>query len=61
MANLVFGNIMAALFGAVILILADTVGRVILPPQEVQVGVTTVIVGVPVFIYLVRRAKAVNL
>lgn len=52
---------LSALFGAVILILADTVGRVILPPQEVQVGVTTVIVGVPVFIYLVRRAKAVNL
>lgn len=51
----------SALFGASILIAADTAGRVILPPQEIQVGVTTVIIGVPVFLYLVRRAKAVNL
>lgn len=51
----------SALFGASILITADTIGRIILPPEEVQVGVTTVIVGVPVFLYLVRRAKAVNL
>lgn len=52
---------LSALFGAVLLIAADTVGRIILPPQEVQVGVSTVVIGVPVFIYLVRRAKAVNL
>lgn len=51
----------SALFGATILIAADTAGRILLPPQEIQVGVTTVIVGVPVFLYLVRRAKAVNL
>lgn len=51
----------SALFGAATLIAADTAGRVLLPPQEIQVGVTTVIVGVPVFLYIVRRTKAVNL
>ncbi len=52
---------LSALTGAVLLTVADTVGRVILPPQEMQVGVMMVALGVPVFIYLVRRGKAVNL
>ncbi|WP_237199896.1 FecCD family ABC transporter permease [Rothia nasimurium] len=52
---------LSALFGAALLILADTAGRVIAPPQEIQVGVMMVALGVPVFIYLVRRGKAVNL
>lgn len=52
---------LSALFGAALLILADTAGRIIAPPQEIQVGVMMVALGVPVFIYLVRRGKAVNL
>jgi len=40
---------------------ADTVGRVVLPPSEVQVGIMTAVVGVPVFLALVRRGKAVSL
>lgn len=51
----------SALAGATLLILADTAGRIIMPPQEMQVGVMTVALGVPVFIYLVRRGKAVSL
>ncbi|MDO4885048.1 MAG: iron ABC transporter permease [Rothia sp. (in: high G+C Gram-positive bacteria)] len=51
----------AAVFGAVILLIADTVGRIVIPPQEVQVGVSTIVVGVPVFIYLIRTKKAVDL
>lgn len=51
----------SALAGAALLILADTAGRIIMPPQEMQVGVMTVALGVPVFIYLVRRGKAVSL
>ena len=35
---------------------ADTVGRVVLPPSEVQVGIMAAAVGVPVFIALIRRA-----
>lgn len=52
---------LSGLLGAVLLITADTVGRIILPPQEVQVGVTMVVIGAPVFIYLVRSRKAVDL
>ena len=37
--------------------LADTVGRVVLPPTEVQVGIMTAVVGVPVFLWLVRRGR----
>ena len=44
-------------FGAVLVVLADTVGRVVLPPTEVQVGIMTALVGVPVFLWLVRRGR----
>ncbi|WP_288780378.1 iron ABC transporter permease [uncultured Kocuria sp.] len=47
--------------GPTILLVADVVGRVLLPPTEVEVGVTMAIVGVPTFIYLIRSRKAVNL
>ena len=43
------------LAGAVLVVVADTVGRVVLPPSEVQVGIMAAAVGVPVFIALVRR------
>ena len=41
--------------GAALVVVADTVGRVVLPPSEVQVGIMAAAVGVPVFIGLVRR------
>lgn len=44
-------------FGAVLVTLADTVGRVVLPPTEVQVGIMTALVGVPFFLALVRRGR----
>jgi iron complex transport system permease protein len=47
-------------WGAVLVIVADTVGRVIAPPTEVQVGIMTALVGVPVFFLLVRRGAAVR-
>lgn len=47
--------------GPVILLWADVVGRVLLPPTEIEVGVTMAVVGVPIFIYLIRSRKAVNL
>ena len=43
--------------GALFVVLADTVGRVVLPPAEVQVGIMTAVVGVPVFLVLVRRGR----
>jgi iron complex transport system permease protein len=43
------------LAGAALVVVADTVGRIVLPPSEVQVGIMAAAVGVPVFIALVRR------
>ncbi len=47
----------SAVGGAVLLLAADVVGRVILPPQEVEVGIVTAVIGAPVFIAIVRRRK----
>lgn len=45
----------AALFGALLLIAADTLARTILAPAELPVGVITALCGAPYFIFLMRR------
>jgi iron complex transport system permease protein len=50
-----------ALAGPVLLIGCDTVGRVIARPGEVQVGIMTAAIGGPAFVFLVRRARMVQL
>ncbi|MEV0603551.1 iron ABC transporter permease [Streptomyces sp. NPDC050315] len=49
---------MAALLGPVMVLVADTVGRLLFPPSEVPAGVMTALIGVPFLVTLVRR-KAV--
>lgn len=49
---------MAAVLGPVMLLVSDTVGRVVFPPSEVPAGVMTALIGVPFLVALVRR-KAV--
>ncbi|MEV4899862.1 iron ABC transporter permease [Citricoccus sp. NPDC055426] len=49
-----------ALWGAVLVVAADLAGRLVIAPQEIHVGVTTVVIGVPVLLVLLRR-KAVSL
>ncbi|HYI33449.1 MAG TPA: iron ABC transporter permease [Glaciibacter sp.] len=44
--------------GAALLLLADVVGRVIINPAELMVGVVTAFVGAPVLVLAVRRMKA---
>jgi iron complex transport system permease protein len=44
-----------ALLGAVLLLMADVVGRVVARPSELDVGIVMAFVGTPVFIALVRR------
>lgn len=46
-----------ALLGASLLLMADTVSRFLIPPQEVPVGVTTALLGTPFFIYLARKRR----
>jgi iron complex transport system permease protein len=45
----------AALGGATFLILADLLGRILMPPFEIRVGIITAIVGSPYFLYLIVR------
>jgi iron complex transport system permease protein len=45
----------AALGGAVVLVLSDTVARTLIAPAELPVGAVTAVAGAPVFIYLLRR------
>ncbi len=44
-----------ALWGAALLLAADLVGRVVVAPQEIHVGITVVLLGVPVLLLLLRR------
>jgi len=42
--------------GGVFLLLADTAARTVAPPAELPVGVITAVVGVPLFVILLRRS-----
>ena len=44
-----------ALFGAILVVVADTVARTAFDPHELPVGVFSAVMGGPVFILLVRR------
>ncbi|GGO77655.1 ABC transporter permease [Nocardioides deserti] len=48
----------AALMGAVLLVWADVVARVLLAPQEIPIGIITSLVGAPFLLLLVRRLHA---
>jgi len=45
----------------ILLLGADVVGRVVIAPQELQVGIVTAFLGAPVFIALCRRRKLAEL
>jgi len=48
----------SALLGASLVMICDTVGRVILPPGEVPVGIILALIGAPFFLWLLRRKNA---
>lgn len=45
----------AALGGAIMLVVSDTLARTVVAPGELPVGAVTAVAGAPVFIYLLRR------
>lgn len=47
----------SALAGAGLLVAADTIGRVVARPAEIEAGIVTALVGAPFFIWIVRRQK----
>jgi len=48
-----------ALFGALLLLAADTVARTAMAPSEIPVGIITAATGGPFFLYLLRTRKGV--
>ena len=47
----------AALLGAIVMVVADTLARTIIAPSELPVGAITALAGGPFFLLLLRRAR----
>lgn len=50
----------SALFGGAFLVLADTLARTLLAPQQLPVGVLTAFMGVPLFLLLLNQATRIR-
>jgi len=48
---------LSAMAGGALLLLSDVIGRVIGRPGETEVGIVTSLIGAPIFIYIIRKAK----
>jgi iron complex transport system permease protein len=48
----------AALLGAILLVWADVLARVLLAPQEIPIGIITALLGAPFLLILIRRLHA---
>lgn len=63
MLRLVLGNDQriilpaSALAGGTLLVLADTLARMVIAPEQLPVGVITALLGVPTFLYLLHRSR----
>lgn len=63
MLRLVLGNDQrlilpaCALAGGSLLVLADTLARVVIAPEQLPVGVITALLGVPTFLFLLHRSR----
>lgn len=47
---------LSAVLGGLILLTADTIGRVVLEPMELPVGIVVAIIGAPYFVYLLVKS-----
>ncbi|WP_096463767.1 FecCD family ABC transporter permease [Aneurinibacillus soli] len=47
----------SAVAGSILLVVADTMARTVLDPQELPIGVITAFLGAPFFAYLLRRRR----
>lgn len=48
----------SAVLGSLLVILSDTLGRIVMPPVEIPAGLVTALIGAPYFVYLLLRRKA---
>lgn len=51
---------LSAVLGATLLLVADTLARLVIPPQEIPVGVMTALLGTPLFLNLARHMRKVS-
>ncbi|QSY54389.1 FecCD family ABC transporter permease [Staphylococcus simiae] len=49
----------AILVGALLLVIADTIGKIVLQPAGVPAGIVVAIIGAPYFLYLMYKTKSV--
>jgi len=47
----------SALAGGLFLVTCDTLGRMMMPPMEIRVGIMTALVGAPYFLYLLHKVQ----
>ncbi|AHI56470.1 FecCD family ABC transporter permease [Listeria ivanovii] len=47
----------AALSGGLLLLLADTIGRLMIQPSEIFAGIVVAVIGAPYFLFLLAKAK----
>ena len=50
----------AVLLGGTLLVVADTLARTVLAPQQLPVGILTALLGVPVFLVLLYRGRSTS-
>ncbi|SEG69818.1 FecCD family ABC transporter permease [Marinobacterium lutimaris] len=48
---------LSAVCGALMLLLADTLARVLVPPAEIPVGIITALIGAPFFLFLLVKQR----
>ena len=49
----------AALLGAILLVGADVIARLVVVPAELPIGIVTAVLGAPVFLYILLRSRGV--
>jgi len=47
----------AALLGAILLIFADVISRVVIAPAELPIGIVTAVLGAPIFLWILLRRR----
>ncbi len=55
--NALWGIVLSAAMGGLMVVLGDVVARSAAPPRELPVGIITALIGGPVFIYLVQHSR----
>jgi iron complex transport system permease protein len=48
---------LSAVLGAILVVLADLVARIVNAPYEIPVGAVIAVIGVPFFLYLARKER----